>query len=120
MRTAEGPGAGPMAEVEAEARRLEAAFGLLDATPFGGFAYADVAHAGASVAVCADRDGGLADRAAQALCEYFRVRRDAFLVALPGPEAALRDALAAGRVGPVAVLEPADNPMSGGIGDIPG
>ncbi len=126
MRTAEGPkagagpGAGPMAEVEAEARRLEAALGLLDVTPFGGFAYADVAHAGASVSVCADGDGGLAERAARALCEYFRARRDAFPVALPGPEAALRDALAAAGAGPAAVLEPADNPMSGGIGDTPG
>ncbi len=120
MRTAVGPGAGPMAEVEAEARRLEAALDLLDATPFGGFAYADVAHAGASVSVCADRDGALAERAAQMLGRFFRARRDAFPVALPGPEAALGDALAAGRTGPVAVLEPADNPMSGGIGDTPG
>ena len=120
MRTAEGPGAGPMAEVEAEARRLEAAPGLLDVTPFGGFAYADVAHAGASVSVCADGDGGLAERAAQTLSRFFRARRDAFPVALPGPEAALRGALAAGRGGPVAVLEPADNPLSGGLGDTPG
>jgi microcystin degradation protein MlrC len=128
MRTAEGaaegagvgPGAGPMAEVEAEARRLERDLGLLDATPFGGFAYADVAHAGASVSVCADADGALAERAAQALCRFFRARRDAFLIDLPEPEAALRRALAAGWDGPVAVLEPADNPMSGGIGDTPG
>ncbi|MCH8037067.1 MAG: M81 family metallopeptidase, partial [Proteobacteria bacterium] len=80
MRTAEGP----MAEVAAEARRLEADLGLLDVTPFGGFAYADVPHAGASVSVCADGDGALAERAAHALCEYFRVRRDAFPIALPG------------------------------------
>ncbi len=126
MRTAEGSGAGPMAragpmaEVEAEARRLEAAPGLLDVTPFGGFAYADVAHAGASVSVCVDGEGGLAEQTAWAFSRFFRARRDAFLVALPEPEAALGDALAAGRAGPVAVLEPADNPMSGGIGDTPG
>jgi microcystin degradation protein MlrC len=120
MRTDQGP----MAEMEAAARRLAAARGLLDVTPFGGFAYGDVPQAGASVTVCADGDAALAARAAVDLAAEFRARRGAFLIHLPGAEAALREALAdrsASRAaGPVAVLEPADNPMSGGIGDTPG
>jgi microcystin degradation protein MlrC len=120
MRT----GQGPMAEMAAAARRLAAKRGLLDATPFGGFAYADVPQAGASVTVCADGDAALAGRAAAELADDFRARRGAFLIHLPGPEAALREALTDQGQGavarPVAVLEPADNPMSGGIGDAPG
>ena len=112
---------GPMAEMEAEARRIEAGRGLLDVTPFGGFAYGDVPQAGASVTVCADGDPGLAAGTAEDLADRFRARRGDFLIQLPGPEAALHAALS-GRSGgrPVAVLEPADNPMSGGIGDTPG
>jgi microcystin degradation protein MlrC len=112
--------AGPMAAVEAEARRIESDLGLLDVTPFGGFAYADVAHAGASVAACADGDGDLAERAARELGAFFRERWGAFLIELPEPGAALRRALETRSNRPVAVLEPADNPMSGGIGDTPG
>ncbi len=115
---------GPMADMEAEACRLEADRGLLDVTPFGGFAYGDVAHAGASVTVCADGDAASAERAANDLAAAFRARRDDFSIHLPGPEAALREAIADRGQGavacPVAVLEPADNPMSGGIGDTPG
>ncbi len=120
MRTAEGAGAGPMAEVEAEARALEKRFGLLDVTPFGGFAYGDVPHAGASVSVCADGDGLLAERAAAEMRDFFRERRAEFVVTLPDAPTALREALAARPGRPLAVLEPADNPMSGGIGDTPG
>jgi microcystin degradation protein MlrC len=116
MRTEKGP----MAEMAAAARRLATDRGLLDATPFGGFAYGDVPQAGASVTVCADGDPGLAVEAAGELAAGFRARRGEFLIRLPGPEAALREALAGGGTGPVAVLEPADNPMSGGIGDAPG
>lgn len=112
---------GPMAETAAEARRLEAGRGLLDVTPFGGFAYGDVPQAGASVTACADGDPGLAAEAAEDLADSLRARGGDFLIHLPGPEAALRAALT-GRSGarPVAVLEPADNPMSGGLGDSPG
>ena len=81
-------------------------------------------QAGASVTVCADGDTALAARTAAELAAGFRARRDDFLIRLPGPEAALREALNGKGQGavtrPVAVLEPADNPMSGGIGDTPG
>ncbi|MHA1152909.1 MAG: M81 family metallopeptidase [Alphaproteobacteria bacterium] len=116
MRTEQGP----MAEMADAARRLEVERGLLDVTPFGGFAYGDVPQAGASVTVCADGDAALAARTAGELATSFRARRGDFLIHLPGPEAALRKALTGGGAGPAAVLEPADNPMSGGIGDSPG
>ena len=81
-------------------------------------------QAGASVTVCADGDTALAVRTAAELAAGFRARRDDFLIRLPGPEAALREALNGKGQGavarPVAVLEPADNPMFGGIGDTPG
>jgi len=112
--------AGPMAEVEARAEEIAAARGLLDLTPLGGFAYGDVPWAGASVVACADGDQAAARSAARDLAAFFRARRDAFQIALPGPEAALGQALELADAGPVAVLEPADNPMSGGIGDTPG
>jgi len=112
--------AGPMAKVEARADEIAAARGLLALTPFGGFAYGDVTCAGASVAACTDGDAAVARDAARELADFFRARRDAFQIALPGPEAALRQAAALAAGGPVAVLEPADNPMSGGTGDTPG
>ncbi len=77
-------------------------------------------QAGASVTVCADGDAALAERSAAELAAGFRARRGAFLIRLPGPEAALREALTDKGARAVAVLEPADNPMSGGIGDTPG
>ncbi len=115
MRTTDGP----MAEVAALARALERRPGILDATAFGGFAYGDSPDAGAGAMVFADGDLGLAQTAAAELAAALRQRRDAFSVRLPAPAEGLRRALAA-PTGPVAVLDPSDNPMSGGIGDTPG
>jgi microcystin degradation protein MlrC len=122
MRTDDG---GPMRAVAARARALEAEPGVLDVTPFGGFAYGDVPAAGASVSVCADGDAALAQRTAADLAAAYRARRAEFAVALPDAAAGVRRALAhtgaaSPGAGPVAVLEPADNPMSGGIGDTTG
>ena len=107
MRTA----AGPMAEIEA----LAAAEKALDVTPFGGFAYGDSPAAGAAVAVTVDRDGAAAERAAVRLASEMYQRRERFAVRLPAPEDALRSA---GRG--AAILEPSDNPLSGGVGDTTG
>lgn len=111
---------GPMAEAEALARELEAPSGLLDVTPFGGFAYADVPAAGAGAAATADGDAALAERAAAELAGFLHHRRRAFRISLPGPDAAIDAALSAAAGRPVAVLEPSDNPLSGGIGDATG
>ncbi len=113
MRTAEGP----MAELEAFSRGLEAADPtILDATPFGGFSYGDSLAAGATAMVWRDGDPGLA---AAALVAEMRARRDRFFIRLPSPAEGIRAALDAGRF-PVAVTDPGDNPGSGGIGDTPG
>lgn len=113
MRTAEGP----MAELEAFSRGLEAADpSILDASPFGGFSYGDSLAAGATAMVWR-----LGDPApvAEALAAQMRARRDRFFIPLPTPAEGIEAALAAGRF-PVAVTDPGDNPGSGGIGDTPG
>jgi microcystin degradation protein MlrC len=114
MRTTDGP----MAEVAALAAAWQARPGILDATVFGGFAYGDTPDAGAAALVYADGDAELARRAAGEIAAALSARRDRFAVHLPDPDAGLDAALAA-PPGLVAVLDPADNPMSGGIGDTP-
>jgi len=108
---------GPMAEVWAEAAAAERA-PILDASLFGGFAWGDSPHAGPAAMVWAE-DQGAARDLAERLAEAIAARRDRFRVSLPGPEAALAEALAA-PPGLVALLDPADNPLSGGIADTPG
>jgi microcystin degradation protein MlrC len=111
MRTA----AGPMAEIEALAAQRTAGR-ILDVSPFGGFAYADTPCAGASVAVTAD--GERAQELAAELAQEMYLRRGQFAVSLPNP----KDALLSFRKNtrPVAILEPSDNPLSGGVGDTTG
>ncbi len=115
MRTAEGP----MAEVVALAAKLEAERGLLDVSAFGGFAYGDVAHGGASVLAYADGDVAAARRAAREVAAALAARRARFDVSLPSAAEGIAAARAAAP-GLVAVLDPGDNTLSGGIGDTPG
>lgn len=113
MRDAEGP----MAEVWAEALAAEHP-PILDASIFGGFAWGDSPHAGPSAMVWAT--GHAAARAlARRLIASIGARRARFAVTLPSPVEALRMALAA-PPGLVALLDPADNPLSGGVADTPG
>ncbi len=113
MRDAEGP----MAEVWAEARAAEQP-PILDASLFGGFAWGDSPHAGPSAMVWAEEHGA-ARALARQLINGIGERRARFAVTLPPPEAALEAALAA-PPGLVALLDPADNPLSGGVADTPG
>lgn len=112
MRSAEGP----MAEVWAEARALEDAT-VLEAAPFGGFAWGDTPHAGPCGMAWATDDTA-ARQAAARVVAAIDARRDRFRVTLPTPAEALRMALAA-PPGLVALLDPADNPLSGGVADTP-
>lgn len=109
---------GPMAEIETAAAAAEAERGLLDVTPFGGFAYADTPAAGASVAVTADGDAALAEAVARGLAAEIAGRSSQFRTILPTATEALTEAFRL--PSPVAVLEPADNPLSGGAADTPG
>lgn len=113
MRDAEGP----MAEVWAEALAAERA-PILDASLFGGFSWGDTPHAGPSAMVWAE-DHASARALARQLVASIDSRRARFAVTLPTPEDALRTALA-GPPGLVALLDPADNPLSGGVADTPG
>lgn len=108
--------AGPMAEVWAEAAAAERA-PILDASIFGGFAWGDSPHAGPSAMVWAE-DPAAARDLAERLADAIAARRARFAVTLPDPATALRQALAA-PPGLVALLDPADNPLSGGIADTP-
>lgn len=109
--------AGPMADTWAEAAALQTG-PVLDASLFGGFAWGDSPHAGPSAMVWAE-DRATAEAAASRLAAALTARVRAFDVSLPLPKAALSAALAA-PAGLVALLDPADNPLSGGIADTPG
>jgi microcystin degradation protein MlrC len=115
MRTTDGP----MTELALLARAWRDRPRVLEASVFGGFAYGDTPHAGASALVYTDADLELAHHAAGQLVEAFRVRRDRFYVELPSPADGIAAALAE-TAGTIAVLDPADNPLSGGIADTPG
>ena len=118
MRTDAG---GPMAGAEALALSLEAAAPSdtpLAVYPYGSFAYADVPSTDAgAVATAADPDRAAA--AAGAVAGFLFSRRAAFKPDLPSAAQALAtQPWQGGRR--VAVLEPSDNPLSGGQGDTPG
>jgi len=112
---------GAMQRAVDRAKALEAE-GLLAATVFAGFSLADIRDAGMSVVVVADGDAAVAQRAADALARQIATERDGFVFAsepLANSVARakrLRDE-AAGRAGPVLLLDHGDNVMSGGSCD---
>ena len=115
---------GPMAELEQLASALCESEQLLDITPFGGFAYADTPVTSASVSVCIDAGKRPEARAVAAatgakMAEQIRQRSSAFVPTLPSAEQGLAQAVAllGESAGCVALLDPADNPLSGGAGD---
>ncbi|WP_029057882.1 M81 family metallopeptidase [Stappia stellulata] len=119
MRT-DGPG--PMRDIETEAQTggvaTSADAPILAAYPFASFAYADVPQANAGVLVtCEDESRGTA--LAEHVVRAMQANQARFQPDLPTAEALLASRpWAAGER--VAILEPSDNPLSGGIGDTPG
>lgn len=119
---------GPMTEIEDLARTEEAASEArgrpLAIYPFASFAYADSPETDSGVLVTTLTAGNpaavaLAEEAARRMVAGMRARRAGFRPELPTAAAFLaarpwRD----GRRW--AILEPSDNPMSGGAGDTPG
>ena len=116
----------PMAPLLAQARALEqTSTGELDITLFGGFPYADTPDTGASVMAWAANDDE-----ARAACGTMATRwhacAPAFTPMLVDAATGLRraGALLAAQAPdaprPVAVTDPADNPLSGGAADTPG
>jgi microcystin degradation protein MlrC len=115
---------GPMADMEAEARALEAKHDGLDITLFGGFPYAATPDTGSSVMAWAPA-ASVARDAAERLAVQWRGLAPAFAPLLVRAEEGLKEAgalIAAQGAGPrpVAVTDPADNPLSGGAADTPG
>ncbi len=115
MRT----GDGPMAELQQLAGLWRRQRGMLDVTVYGGFAYGDSPFAGPSVVAVANKDQALAQRCANAIAREFLQRKQQFFIRLPRPLDGLRQAIKTEGEGPAIVLDPADNPLSGGIGDTP-
>lgn len=115
MRT--DPGA-PMTRIEeAAAARVDTGQGVLAVCPFASFAYADTPAANAGVLVTYSGPGAAA-AVATSVCDLMRSLRSEFRPDLPGAA----DVLAArpwADGARVAVLEPSDNPLSGGAGDTP-
>lgn len=110
---------GPMAEVKAIAAAIEAREGLLDLTPYAGYAYADSEAAGAAVWATADGDRACAARAAAELVGAINARRDALFRPIPKAAEGIARALVA-QAAPIAVIDSADHTGAGGIGDTPG
>ena len=113
MRTAPGL---PMHEIEEIARAVDTP-GVLCAYPFASFAYADIPGADAGVLVtCTDRAAG--EGVAQNVCDEMFARRDRFRPVLDSAADIL--ARRPWADGPAAIVEPGDNPLSGGGADTPG
>lgn len=107
---------GPMAEVWEMAKALETP-DLPDVTIFGGFAWGDSPTAGPSAFVWGV-DHAEARATARQLADAIKSRFPRFAVNLPDTKEGLARALAAPD-GLVALLDPADNPLSGGACDTP-
>lgn len=90
---------------------------ILDVSVYGGFAYANSSNIGASVMAWADGDVDAARNAANTV--YTELVRRASEFDIPLIEPAEGIAIALETPGLVAVTDPADNPLSGGIGDTP-
>ena len=89
---------------------------LLDVGVFSGFPWADAAWAGPAALVWADRDSGAARDVASRLALRLARGRDA---AMDPPLPAAETLVLAAARGPALVLDPADDPDSGGLGDTP-
>ena len=113
---------GPMAELMAEARRLEANEGVLETNVLPGFHQADVPWIGFSTPVVTDGDPALARETARSLAETAWSMRESFVGEYPTPEEAVREARRLQRdgvseSGPVVLADVGDNPGAGGAAD---
>ena len=106
----------PMRSLMALAREAERRPGLLSVSLMAGFPYADVPAMGPSVIAVADGDRAAAQDVADELAgRMWEARRELF-VPCPGPEEAVRLALASDRR-PVVLVDLGDNVGGGSAGD---
>ncbi len=90
--------------------------GVVDVSVFQGFAFADVSHAGLSVAVTTNGDQALATSLSERLQRSIWDRRESFTWSPPNVEIAVHDAMLSSS-GPVIIAEVGDDPMFGAAGD---
>ena len=112
LLTTHGPLATLMQRATAFAERPD----VVDVSLFPGFSYSDKPATGVSVLVQTDGNGALAHRIAVDLAREWWERREEFWVPVAEPVAAVGQALASTRT-PVALIDKADHPGAGGVGD---
>jgi microcystin degradation protein MlrC len=106
----------PMRSLMAAARAAERRPGVLSVSLMAGFPYADVPDMGPSVIAVADGDGDLAARTADELAAKMWDVREQLYVPCPGPEEAVKRAIASDRP-PVLLIDLGDNVGGGSAGD---
>jgi microcystin degradation protein MlrC len=110
----------PLRDLLTTARELEQRNGFVDVTVHGGYAFADVPHAGMSFTITSRSDSeAAADQALDVLAAQAWEAREQFAVELPSAGAAVREARELARHGssPVAIADTGDNINGGGPGD---
>ncbi|MGG5817603.1 M81 family metallopeptidase [Falsiroseomonas sp. HW251] len=119
---AQGTTTGPAARLFEACEALGRHQGIAGAELALGFPPADVPYAGPAIVVLAGVAAD-AERAADDIARWLLQAEHEFDAALPGPEAAIREAIAAARHAagrPVVVADTQDNPGAGGMGDTVG
>jgi microcystin degradation protein MlrC len=114
LRTTEGP----LHQIMAVAHGLEQAQSdrVIDISVFPGFAYSDKPATSASVLVQTNADPDLAASLATQITETFWTHRQEFYVSVESSREAVMRALAAIDT-PVVLIDKADHPGAGGVGD---
>jgi microcystin degradation protein MlrC len=107
---------GPLAALMAHARELEDRSEVLDISLFPGFAYSDKPATGAGVLVQTRGDADAARRLAIELAAEFWARRGEFSRPAESPEKCVERALRSAEL-PVILVDKADHPGAGGVGD---
>jgi microcystin degradation protein MlrC len=106
----------PLRSLMAQARDAERRPGLLSVSLMAGFPYADVPEMGPAVIAVADGDRAAARAVADELAGRMWAARHELFVARPGPEEAVRLAMASDRQ-PVVLVDLGDNVGGGSAGD---
>jgi microcystin degradation protein MlrC len=106
----------PMRSLVGDVEQVLTRRGMLSASVAEGYPYADVAEMGMSFLAVHDGDAAAAREAAEWLAGRAWERRAEFVGDTPGPEEALRQAIAASR-GPVVLMDVGDNIGGGSPGD---
>ncbi|MEZ6141142.1 MAG: M81 family metallopeptidase [Zavarzinella sp.] len=107
----------PMREIMVAARTLEQENGVLAASVFGGYYYADVPNMGPSVVVVTDGKYQQAEMEADLLAEQLWAQRFALNVIADSPEVAVSKAVASQHPNPKLLIDLGDNIGGGSAGD---